>query len=119
MFILKKELFIILLCFMVAFAAFAIDMSPHPGDTLETVFTMQDNVVISQAVSAPADMLYLENYNDIEICLTANDEMIESPYYLMGIDYYAVMAVVYIDFEMGTINLNTVGLVAIDCTEYG
>ena len=115
----KKLLFIILLCFMVAFAAFAIDMSPHPGDTLETVFTVEDNVVISQVVSAPADMLYFEQINNYnEPCLSANDEMIESPYYLMDSDYNAVMAIVYIDFEMGTININTVD-VAINCTEYG
>ena len=109
------------MCFAVAFAAFAIDMSPHPGDPVETVFTILDNVVISQAVSAPADVLYLEQFNiNNEICLLANDEMIESSYYLMDSDYNAGIAVSYIGYEMGNINLYKPGEdVAIYCMEYG
>lgn len=115
----KKTILIVLLCFMVALVAFAIDMSPHPGDMLETFFTVEDNVIISQAVSAPVDVLYFENYNDNEICLSANDEMIESPYYLMDSDYNAVTAVAYIGFEMGNMLYKTGEDVAIYTTEFG
>lgn len=119
----KKLLFIILLCFIVAFATFAIDMSPQPGDTLETVFTVMDNVVISQVAEAPTDILYFDsiyNYDSFEtlICLSANEKTTGIYNYLeSGLN--ADMAVVYIDFEMGTIFNITGGVVSIYKTEFG
>ncbi len=95
----KKIIFILLLCFALAFVALAVPMSPHPGDTLETVFTVQDDIVISQAAPAPAnDMLYLEQFNN----------------------YEAVGAAAYISSEMeNDILYNTIEDVDIYHTEYG
>lgn len=115
----KKIFLIILLCFVIAFAALAIDMSPHPGDNIETVFTVQDNVVISQAVSPPVDVLYFESFNinnANEICISAeaNDKAI---YYGPAID---AVAVSYIGYEMGIDNLyKTSEDVAIYKIEFG
>ena len=107
----KKIIFILLLCFTVAIATFAIDMSPHPGDTLETVFTVQDNVTMVWAEAAPAfeNGLHLEQINTInyEICLTANEEMIESPYYFQDSDYIVVAAVSDNGYELENILLIT------------
>ena len=116
----KKLLFIILLCFLAVFVVIAMPMSPHPGDSLEMILTVSDDVVIeSQAVSAPAiDVLHLEQYNYNEICLLANDE-IQSHDYLLDSGIMAVPAVVHIDFEMGTINLNTVEGITVYKTEFG
>ena len=119
----KKTIFIILLCFIAVFAVFAVDMSPHPGDSLEMILIVSDDVIIeSQAVSAPTfeDVLHLEQFNNLsEICLSANDEMIESPYYFMDSGYNADVAVSYIGYEMETIIYKTGEDVAIYCMEYG
>jgi len=82
---------------------FAIDMSPHPGDTLETVFTVENNVMISQAVSAPADVLYFDQvniYNANEICLSANEEITGTTNDIFNSGLTADIAVAYIGFEM-------------------
>ena len=120
----KRLFFILLLCFTVLFAAFAIDMSPHPGDMVETVFTVLDNVVISQAVSAPADVLYLEQFNinyANEICVSAeaNDKTLNYNYFIDSLSAYDVVAVSYIGYEMESIFYKTPENVAIYCTEYG
>ena len=115
----KKLIFLILLCFMVAFATFALDMSPHPGDMLETVIIVQDNVVMSQAENVPAvNVLHFDSiYNYDEICLSANEEITGIYYLNSGLTVDT--AVVYIDFEMGTIFNITGGVVSIYKTEFG
>ena len=101
----KKIFLIILLCFVAVFAAFAIDMSPHPGDSIETVFTVQDVIVISQAISTPANVLYLEQIKiNNEICVSA----------------CKAVAVSYIGYEMGTRIYNlTDRVIAVYKTEFG
>lgn len=78
-------------------------MSPQPGDMLETVITVMDNVVIeSQAAEVPTDILYFDsiyNYDAFEICLSAND-IITSHDYLLDSGIMAVPAVVYTDLEV-------------------
>ena len=116
----KKLIFILLMCFVVAFAAFAIDMSPHPGDPIETVFTVLDNVVISQVVSALADVLYFERFNinyANEICVSveANDKALNPNNLWPAVD---AVAVSYIGYEMEA-NILTVEDVAIYKTEFG
>ena len=121
---LKRLFFILLLCFTVLFAAFSIDMSPHPGDMLETVFTVQDNVVISQAVSAPVDILHFDyfninNANEICVSAEANDEALNPYYFLDLLSAVEAVAVSDIGYEMVNINLITVEDVAIYKTEFG
>ena len=121
----KKILLTFLLCFTVVFAMFAIDMSPHPSDILETIFTMQDNVVISQVVLTPANVLYFESFNifsENEICVSAeaNDDALNPYYFLDSLSASDAIAVSYIGYEMGMINLYKPGEdVAIYKTEFG
>ena len=116
----KKSILIVLLCFIVAFAAFSIDMSPQPGDIVETIFTVQDNVVISQAVSAPADVLYFEQINTInyEICLS-EDEALSNYFYLLNSGNMSGTAVSHVGYEAGTIFKLTDEITAIYKTEFG
>ena len=88
----KKLIFILLMCFAVAFAAFAIDMSPHPGDPIETVFTVLDNVVMIQGEIVPAvNVLHFEQIN-YEVFITVGVsadiglemEIIVTPYNNLG-----------------------------------
>ena len=118
----KKLLFIILLCFLAVFVVIAMPMSPHPGDSLEMILTLSDDVVIeNQTVSAPTfeNVLHLDQYNYNEICLSANDEMIGITNDIFNSGLNADTAVVHIDFEMGTINLNTVEDITVYKTEFG
>ena len=115
----KKLLFIILLCFTVLFAAFAMDMSPQPGDTLEMVLNVQDNVVMGQAENVPAvNILHFESIYNYESCLSA-DEEIAGIYNYLESGLNADVTVSYIGFEMGTI-FNITGKVdEIYKTEFG
>ena len=110
----KKLIFILLMCFAVAFAAFAIDMSPHPGDSLETVLTVQDYVVISQVENVPAiDVLHIEQFNfNNEICMVDYD-ITGTPFQL------STLTVSYIGYEMASILYKTGEDVAIYKTEFG
>ena len=95
----KKLLFIILLCFLAVFVVIAMPMSPHPGDSLEMILTVSDDVVMIQGEIIPAvNILHLESFNN-EICLLANDE-IPSHDYLLDSGIMAVPAVVYTDLEV-------------------
>ena len=119
----KKTILIVLLCFIVAFAAFAIDMSPHPGDSIETVFSIQENLVMSQAVSAPANnMLYLEQfnfYNDSEICMSTNEE-ITGIYNHLESGLIVDIVVSYAGYEAGTdMFMRTQENVTAYCADYG
>jgi len=117
---LKKIFLIILLCFMISLSMFAIDMSPQPGDTIETVFTVMD-VFTSQAVSAPAieySQFNILNSISNEICLSANEEITGTTYGLFNSGLTAV-AVSYIGYEMETIFYKPVENVAIYCMQYG
>ncbi len=93
------------MCFAVAFAAFSIDMSPHPGDPVETVFTVLDNVVISQAVSVPTDVLHFDyfninNANEICVSVEANDKALNPNYLLDSLSAVDAVTVSYIGYEM-------------------
>lgn len=87
---------------MAVFAVFAIDMSPHPGDTMETVFSVEDDATMNWAEAAPAfeNGLHLEQinfYNDTNICLSEN-EVIGTT--ILSPAFNADMAVSYIGYEM-------------------
>ena len=101
---------------------FAVDMSPHPGDNMEIILIVSDDVVIeSQAVSAPTfeDVLHLEQFNNLnETCLSANEE-ITGIYTDLLFGLAADVAVSYIGYEMETIIYKTGEDVAIYCMEYG
>ena len=116
----KKTIFIFLLCIVAVFAVFAIDMSPHPGDTLETVLTVQDDVIImSQAAPVPAadNTLHLEQFNNNnEICMATTDEWLE---YIRKSGTNVDITVAYIGFEMETDFKLTDGPGEIYHTEYG
>ena len=114
----KKIFLIILLCFIISLSMFAIDMSPQPGDTIETVFTVMDNVVVSQAEVMPANVLYFEQINinyENEICVSAEANK-EAIYLWPAVE---AVAVSYIGYEMGTIFYKPVENVAIYCMQYG
>ena len=116
----KKIIFILLLCFALAFMAFAVPMSPHPGDMLETVLTVEDDVTMVGAEAAPAfeNGLHLEQINnfDTKICLSEN-EVIGTT--ILSPDFNAEMAVAYIGSEMVNILYKPGEDVFIYKTEFG
>ena len=94
---------------------FAIDMSPQPGDSLESVLTVEDYAVISQAENVPAiDVLHIEQFNfNNEICIVDYD--------ITGTSFQlSTLTVSYIGYEMVIDNLYKPGEdVAIYKTEFG
>lgn len=112
----RKTIVFILLCFVVVFAAFAVDMSPHPGDSIESVFIVQDVVVIGPAVSAPADVLYLESFN-----INSENVICMVDYDIAGTSFQlSALAVSYIGYEMGNdIYMQTGEVIPVYKTEFG